>query len=221
MAIVPRIRSFLYGNVASPKSQVASGQEKPSDFWNIYGKGRDAPHLIILGKIYRRGGPVSEAIRTYANLVFSNGYRIEGEDEGLNQSVEDSLDQIGFDIIAPQAIIDALVYGDCFHELGYGQGSKSDSVVAQFPRNPETFRIDSDKFGFVESYTQIIETGFQQYDEIPLKPANVFHFAVENLGGAPYGISLIDSAYNDILWDAMISEATAQAINSSSGPGTY
>lgn len=212
MAIVPRIRSLLYGDARRPKSQVVTNDENKKDYWGLNDDGRDYDHLILLGRIYKRGGPVSEAIRTYANLVFSNGFRIEGEDESMNGSVEDALDAIGLEIAGPQAIIDALVYGDAFHELCMGMGSKADSIVAQVPRNPESFRIDADKFGAISSFTQVIDVGFNRKEEIPLSPRTVFHYTVENLGGSPYGLSLIDSALNDIKWDAMISESTAQAI---------
>jgi len=213
LAIIPQLRSFLYGNVPKPKSQVVSNEESPSDFWNLKGDNRDYNHLIKLGKIYRRGGPVSEAIRTYANLVFSNGFRVEGDDEELNQEVEEALDMMGFEIIGPQLVIDALIYGDAFHEIGFGQGSKSDIPVALFPRNPESFRIDADEYGLISSFTQVIGselTGNRR--EIPLDINRVLHFSIENVGGSVYGISLIDAAYNDILFDATISEATAQAI---------
>ena len=212
MAIVPRLRTFLYGNDIKPKSKIVSNDESPYDFWNKLGAGRDEQHLILLGKIYKRGGPVSEAVRTYSSLVFSNGYRIEGDEESINEMVEDSLDELGFDIVGPQAVIDALVYGDAFHEIGFGQGSKVDSVVAQFPRNPESFRIDFDEYGKISDYVQVIHKTLGTDEEIRIAPEKMFHFCVENLGGSPYGISLIDSAFNDIKWDAMISEATAQAI---------
>lgn len=212
MPIIPQIRSLLYGPVPKARSQVVSNDESPSDLFNFKGDDRDYEHLIKLGKIYKRGGPVSEAIRTYANLVFSNGFRVEGEDSGLNDGIEEALDDMGLEITGPSVIIDALVYGDAFHEIGYGQGSKKDIPVVLFPRNPESFRIDADKYGKVSSYTQVIKRDLGNDEEIPLGVDSVFHFSIENLGGSVYGISLIDSAYNDILWDAMISESTAQAI---------
>jgi len=174
--------------------------------------GRDLKLLKEYGAIFRRGGPVSEAIRTYANIVFSNGYRIEGEDESANQSVEDALADISLELVGPQAIIDALVYGDAFHELVTGQGDRNAKIVAQVPRNPETFRIDADDYGVISGYTQIIRKDLGNPLEIRLEPNRTFHFSWENLGGALYGTSLIGSALNDIRWDTAISEATAQAI---------
>lgn len=213
MAVIPRFRALLYGNESKPKSKVVFNDESPNDIFNFNGDNRDYDHLIKLGKIYRRGGPVSEAIRTYANLVFSNGFRIEGDDEALNEEVEEALDNMGFEITGPQAIIDALVYGDAFHEIGFGQGSKADVPVMLFPRNPESFRIEADDYGQISGYTQVIrrETLGQQ-EEIPLERERIFHLSLDNLGGSVYGMSLIDSAWNDILWDAQICESTAQAI---------
>ena len=80
MAIIPRVRNFLYGPVPRPKTQVVSSERESYDYWGMKAPGRDLKLLKEYGAIFRRGGPVSEAIRTYANIVFSNGYRIEGED---------------------------------------------------------------------------------------------------------------------------------------------
>jgi len=212
LAIIPQLRSFFYGDVPKPKSKVVSNEEQPNDWFNLKGDNRDYEHLIKLGKIYRRGGPVSEAIRTYANFVFSNGYRIEGDDENLNGAVMDALDMMGLEIHGPSAVIDALVYGDAFHEIGFGQGSKNAVPVAMFPRNPESFRIDADDYGVISSYTQVIKRDLGENIEISLPVKRVFHLSFENIGGSVYGQSLVDSAYNDIIWDTMISEATAQAI---------
>ena len=212
MAIIPQLRALLYGDVPKPKSQIVSNDESPYDFWNLKGDSRDYDHLIKLGKIYRRGGPVSEAIRTHANLVFSNGFRVEGDDEELNQEVEEALDRMGFELTGPQAVIDALVYGDAFHEIGYGQGSKAEVPVMLFPRNPESFRIEADDYGQISGYAQVIKRDLLNQEEIPLDVKRIFHLSLENLGGSVYGLSLIDSAYNDIVWDAQICEATAQAI---------
>ena len=212
MALIPRVREFLYGPAPRPKTQMVSSERESYDYWGARSPGRDWKHLKEYGLIFRRGGPVSEAIRTYANLVFSNGFRIEGESEHTNQAVEDALEQIGLEIIGPQAIIDSLVYGDCFHELVTGQGDKGGTIVAQVPRNPETFRIDADEHGTISGYTQIIQKDLGNPLEIRLEPERTFHFSWENLGGALYGTSLIGSALNDIKWDAMISESAAQAI---------
>ena len=212
MAIIPRVRNFLYGPVPRPKTQVVSSERESYDYWGMTAPGRDLKLLKEYGAIFRRGGPVSEAIRTYANIVFSNGYRIEGEDESANQSVEDALADISLELVGPQAIIDALVYGDAFHELVTGQGDRNATIVAQVPRNPETFRIDADDYGVISGYTQIVQKDLGNPLEIHLEPKRTFHFSWENLGGALYGTSLIGSALNDIRWDTAISEATAQAI---------
>jgi len=206
---------MLLGPKVKPRSKVSSAEQDRYDFWNAdKNKGRDFEHMKELGDIYRRGGPVSQAIRTKANFVFSNGYRIEGESEDINKMIEDKLESLEIDIVGPQAIIDAQVYGDCFHELAKGMGEGAGSIVAQVPRSPETFRIDHDEHGMISGYTQVLrrKSILGEDEEIPFRPADIFHFTIDNLGGSVYGTSIIDQAWNDIHWDAEIAKATADAI---------
>lgn len=215
MALVPRLRDLLLGPKASPKSKVAAGDKDPLSIWLNGAEDRDFKHMKELGDVYRRGGPVSQAIRVKANFVFSNGYRIEGEFEEINDMIEERLDELSLEIVGPQAIIDAQVYGDCFHELARGSGAMSGRIVAQVPRSPETFRIDHDEHGIIERYVQVLKkknAALGDDEEIPFKLDEVFHFSLENLGGSVYGTSLIDQAWNDIHWDAEIAKSTAEAI---------
>jgi len=167
-----------------------------------------------LGDIYRRGGPVSQAIRVKANFVFSNGYRIEGEVEEINKMVEKELDNLAFEIIGPQAIIDAQVYGDCFHELVRGRGEASNKIIGIVPRSPETFKLEHDEYGVVSSIVQVIKKDMYDInaEEIRFNLNDIFRFSMDNLGGAVYGTSIIDQAWNDIHWDAEIAKSTADAI---------
>ena len=215
MALVPRLRELFYGPQVKPRSKVTSGESKREDIWSFLKEDdRDYKHMKELGDIYRRGGPVSQAIRIKANFVFSNGFRIEGDSEDLNQLVEDKMDELGLDIVGPQAIIDAQVYGDCFHELVRGKGMGESNILGMVPRSPETFRIDHDEYGVVSGFTQVIrkETFDQDPEEIPFRMDELFHFSLDNLGGSVYGTSLIDQAWNDIQWDAEIARSTAEAI---------
>lgn len=215
MPLIPAIREMLLGPKAKPRSKVSSAEQDPYDFWNAdKNQGRDFAHMKELGDIYRRGGPVSQAIRTKANFVFSNGYRIEGESEDINDMIESKLESLEIDVVGPQAIVDALAYGDCFHELARGMGVGAGSIVAQVPRSPETFRIDHDEHGMISGYTQVLrrDSVLGTEEEIPFRPEDIFHFSIDNLGGSVYGTSLIDQAWNDIHWDAEIAKATADAI---------
>jgi len=204
--IIPKIQRF-YSELhqqadIKPKTYVASGGKGPALFTQNQ---RTREGLKKFWKIYVTGGIYAQAIDIYAQSVFANGYRFEGPDN-LVKIVEDNFAQFNFDSVGTQAIIQALVFGDSIQEIVGSRGNQN-VPVSILIRDSSTFDIDSDQFGRIKSFTQDIV----DKPKVTLLPKQVVH--IQLLPSCDvYGISLIARAYDDIMRDAMTSEATAAAI---------
>lgn len=153
-------------------------------------------------RIYENGGIITEAIRCYPLAIFSNGWRVEGDNA---EAVEDFLEEINFDLIAPLMVTDALWAGDAYAEL---VKSYSGQIVQLAPRPPESFEIVYDEYGQITGYRQKI--GFNEY--IDLAPEEIFHLQFYTYGGSVYGQSLIQTAYDEIMRDVRIAQSITESI---------
>ncbi len=208
-SIFDRIRNFVNPTDPKPKTHVVSSSNKDNPFAE---RDRSEKTLNEYRRIYEVGGLIGEAIRTYALTIFSNGWRVEGDKESLVAEVEDRLELLDLDQVGPQAVIDAMVFGDSFQEKAFGNGAYAERIVALLPRPAWTFEIVHDETGTITGYKQVIDNRLFAKKVIDLEPRRIFHFNLNVLGGNPYGISLIKSCYKDILRDITIAEGIANAI---------
>jgi hypothetical protein len=174
--------------------------------------GRDEAQLQKYKIIYSQGGIVSQAIDAYAHYMLSNGYRIEGEDQGSVETVEEFCDEIDLESVISQGIKDALVYGCPFQEIVYGQGDASKTPLGVRSLPPNTLRINTDDRGVVQNYTQVVKIDSNKYMEYYFDKDEVITFNLLPESGNPYGISLIQRSWDDIMNDATIAQAITVAI---------
>jgi len=214
MSIQNRIREMF----VKPRSKTIVPKSRRGGSKKLFEKTvRSRDTVKRYADIYMKGGLVTEAIRCYSLSVFHNGFRIEGDDENLVSLGEDFIKEIDLALVGPQAVTDALWAGDAFQEIARGSGQADDRIVALLPRSPETFEIDTDKYGFLTGYRQVTGDIFKE-ESIPLNPNEIFHFKFESIGGSPYGISLIATAYDDIMRDCWIAESIAEGIKRHGSP---
>ena len=192
--------------LASPpkgQTQIASGGYKGE----FFSERRDRrKHLAQYRTIYQQGGPISEAVDCYPLFCLSNGYHLEGDDETLVQSTQDKLDEMFIEQAMWEGIIDAIVFGDAFQENLYGGG---DGLVGVAPRPSETFDILYESDGTITGYVQKLNS----YDRgLELKPEQITHLKLFEVGGDVYGTSIVGRAYDEILRDTKIAEAIAASI---------
>jgi hypothetical protein len=174
--------------------------------------GRDEEQLHKYKIIYAQGGIVSQAIDAYAHYMLSNGYRIEGDDEGAVETVEEFCDEIDLESVISQGIKDALVYGCPFQEIIYGKGDSAQTPLGVRSLPPTTLRINTDERGITQSYTQVVKIGPNKYMEYQFDTDEVITFNLLPESGNPYGISLIQRSWDDIMNDATIAQAITVAI---------
>ena len=191
-----------------PKSYAkATGSKK-----DVFSKrDRDVELLEKLEIFYNQGGPVAEAIDAYPLCILSPGYRLEGP-EGDVQRVQDVYDLVDIESVLWQLIVESLKMGDGIAELTRGRGQSSGEVTGIFPRASKDFDIEADDRGIITGYRQVVERTAYEVKTVYLAPEEVIHLSLLPVAGSVYGLSLLQRAYDDIMRDARIAEATGVAI---------
>ena len=199
-AVNPAINSYTHP---------ASTSKRPGR--NIFSKReRDLAELESWEVRYLQGGPVREAIDAYALYALSNGWYVDGENEAVVKDVEARLDELDIEGSLWQGIVDALVFGDAFQELATGMGDLEGEIVAILPRPAKMFDIITDRPGVPTGYVQYY--GKRQSESISLSLDRILHVSLFHVGGAKYGMSLINSAKDDIDRDARMIDSLTDAI---------
>ena len=203
---MPLIKGFLRSlKAASPKTWISGGGSSKEAFFTE--RKRNLTQLERYRIIYDQGGIVTEAIYSYPFHVLKNGYRLEGPDAEC-KVVQDWLDATDFEGVVWDAITDALVFGDAFQEIVPNKDGTPAYIV---PRLASEFSMQYDNHGHLAGYSQ--KTASRGNDKsIPLKPSQILHLQFWRTPGSMYGHSLIHRAYDDIMRDTRIIEATAEAI---------
>ncbi len=213
MRAVDSVRRFLGRPPAVqprtyPSSQKRTGVE-------LYSKrDRSLKELEALELRYVQGGPVREAIDSYALFALSNGFYIDGKDEGLVSDTQSRLDELDIESSMWQGIVDALVFGDAFQELVLGLGT--DDIVLIQPRPSKMFDILTDEMGIKQGYVQYRDNQWKQ--RIPLELDQILHISLFHVGGSKYGLSLIGSAKDDIDRDARTIDGLVNSIEAHGKP---
>jgi len=189
---------------SQPKTRVASTSTSP-DFYSE--RRRSVALLRKYGVIYDQGGIVTEAINMYPMFLDTNGYHFEG-DPGAVKIVEDLFDQLDFEELLWESVTDALIYGDAFQEIITGGNG---DILQLIPRAAYSFEIHNNLHAKPKGYTQHVTINGIDKD-INLKPASIFHLRLWKAKTSEYGLSMIHRAYDEILSDTRIYEATTTSI---------
>jgi len=166
---------------------------------NYFGK-RD-PKQAEYRRIYEQGGPISEAVDCYPLMMFTNGYRIEGD---RAKEGEQLLDDLDFENIGWKLIVDALVVKIGLAEMQAGLDSTKYPIAKLDHRYPETFEEIKDDYGTLLGYKQTIGSDAYVKRTVDVKPEAIFRLDL--------GLPLIERAYDDIMRDTAIASGTAKSI---------
>jgi hypothetical protein len=195
----------LFGERVTPKTRAVTHERSPRFFSK---RNRDENQLARYENIYRQGGIITTAIDTYALYVMANGYHLEGSDDDLVEYTQTRLDQMNFESVCMQGIVDAMVFGDCFQEKVY---NRKGEVLYVLPRSAKSFDIVHDEYGRVSGYTQTYSEGHQE-KQLSIDPKYIISFPLFKTGGSMYGRGIIPAAYDDIMRDVKTAEATTAAV---------
>ncbi len=160
-------------------------------------------------RIYLQGGPVAEAIDSYALFALSNGFYFDGKERYV-KDVEARAEELDLPASLWQAITGSLVMGDDFQELVPGTGQRENDIVMLLPRPAKMFDIVTDDHGFKIGYKQF--QGEQDRDAVFLSLEQMLHTQLFSFSGSVYGISLIGRARDDILRDTRMIDSLTDAI---------
>ena len=174
----------------------------------VSGKGvsyfdRENNDAVTCRRMYEQGGLVGEAIDTYPLFVFTNGYVLQGEDESLNDSIQEFLDNIDVETIGHQLIVDALVMpnGKAYAEIVWNRAHNQ--ILNLQYRPAETFKEELDDRGNVVGYVQTVQRDNSTIS-VSLAPDEVFVLDLH----AP----LVKRAFKEINIDMAIADSTATSI---------
>ena len=159
------------------------------------------PKQVEYRRIYEQGGPISEAIDCYPLMMFTNGYRIEGNRQ---KEAEQLLDDIDFENIGWKLIVDALVVKVGLAEIQPGLDRIKFPIAKLDHRYPETFEEIKDDYGTLLGYKQTIGQEYGVKKTVDIKPGDIFRLDL--------GLPLIERAYDDIMRDTAIVTGTAKSI---------
>jgi len=195
--------------IPKPKTWIESGGKKKSLLGDTEKK-RDRETLKKYKNMYEQGGLVSTALDLYPLFILANGYRLEGDSTGEHRSWWDSIQG---DKIIWQAASDAINYGDAFQENVPTRGAISNGsldIVNVVPRNPIDFEIEYDEYGVIKNYVQVQDenTGTGK----KLKPELITHIVLLPVSSSLYGLSLMKRAYDDIIRDTKVADASTTAM---------
>jgi hypothetical protein len=188
---------------AKPRTWIETGGKQKEFFGE---KKRNRETLKKYRDMYEQGGLVSTALDLYPLFILSNGYRLEGDN---NNEIKDWLDSINFPQIVWQAVSDAIVFGDAFQE-NVGTRGNGGEIITLAPRSPIDFNIDYDDKGIIKSYTQVQDENTGTGTK--LKPDQITHLVLLPQSGSLYGLSLMKRAYDDIIRDTKVADASSTAM---------
>lgn len=206
---IARLNAAVNPQSVQPKTYV--GMRKQRSGLDLFSKReRSYKELEALEVRYLQGGPVREAIDSYPLFALSNGWYVDGKDEGLVKDVEAQLAALDIESSMWQGIVDSLVFGDAFQEIVTGRGQYADTILAIQPRPAKMFDIVSDEHGIKTGYKQYLDPYGRKY--IPLELDQILNISLFHIGGSVYGTSLINSAKDDIDRDVKMIESLVSAI---------
>lgn len=189
-----------------PESYAETGGSQSK--WSFNPKKRTRQLLESYITTYEQGGMLSEAIDLYPLFMFSKGYSWDGEPGAIDQCRE-FMEGFDYELAFSLAITSPLVCGDGFQEILQGRGG---SIVGLLYRDPTAWDIVYDEYGLVNGYTQTVSSYGVVRKELKFEENQIFHtWMIPGLKGN-YGTPLIKRCYDEIMRDAEIAEASANAI---------
>lgn len=209
MGAVDYVKRFLSSGPVAPRTFPSAQKKTIAQLFSK--RDRDLKKLQTQENIYLQGGPVSEAIDSYALFALSNGFYFDG-DETLVKDVEAAAEEMDLHSSLWQQIVGSLSMGDDFQELAPGQGDRANDVVMIISRPSKMFDITVDDYGLKTGYRQFYGADTWGQKAIPLRLDQILHTQLFTFSGSKYGVSLIDRALDDIYRDTRMITSLTDAI---------
>jgi hypothetical protein len=162
---------------------------------------KDLEDMAKFRRMYVQGGIVAESMDAYPLFVWANGYALEGEEGAPAEAVQLFLDSQSVEVLGHRMIVDALVVGRGIAEIVWNRARNQ--VVGLQYRPAETFRPLKDARGNVVRWRQTVKRDNETVNVL-LEPDQVFVLELD--------MHLIRRAYQDIIADAAIADATVVSI---------
>jgi len=188
----------------APSTVVSASETYKSSYFEKRRRTRE--NLKKYWNMYSQDGTVFAAITTIATNVVMPGWRLESDNEQAKEYVEKyCIDTNLIEDKIFRTVRDALIFGDGIGENVFKNGE----LVANYARDPTTFEFKVDNKGIIKGIVQVIDG--KEYGPI-LKPEQIFHVKFFERPDSPYGMSIIEPAFDTIIRKAKVDEGTAEAM---------
>ncbi len=177
------------------KSQVQDDQVRSFGSTSKKGIGVEHPfNLELLESAYLSIPLIQGAIDKHVDFVLGSEYKIDTNKELTRKKFEEFVRDNDFDVLLRLIVRDMLIYGSSFLEIVWG-GKRVKQLKLL---DSKTMYVRRDKKGKVEGYTQFMGKSFgTNVEPVYFKPDEIIHFSFNNIGGSPYGTSVIRALFGD------------------------
>ena len=174
--------------------------------WNQFGQvTRDLKHRWELWNLSMLNGPAATVIDCYSQSIWTNGWKIEGDDPDLADMVTQRINDMRAANALKIMVEDGFRFGYGIAEKGEITGTDDWTVV---PRCARDWDLIIDKIGNLEALRQYDDKGKTLLDLDP-EIAIVLMPIVTSEG---FGRSLLDQCYDPLVWWYKICQSSADSI---------
>lgn len=204
------VRSRLIRMLQKAKYKTAAigfGQQK--EYFSDKGQ-RSYENIKRNQAIYQQGGLVTQAINCYPEYMLLNvvdDWTLAGNNDLYVEHIHEIIRKFNFYDVLWQQIINCLVARDGLAEIVLTRSGDFHSLV---PRNPLYFEAGYEENGHIIEYRQ--KKGSSIMDETTIAPEFILHNRLITQSDDPWGIALIDIAFDEIMRDTRTAEGTANGI---------
>lgn len=216
-----RLRTLIAGTkpapMPDPQTRIVGGgsDDNPYNRLGFGSEGDRKKNVRRWREAYRRGGPYADAIDAYPLFCLSNGWELACEEgaETLKEKVQAWLDESynDFDAVMWQGILDAVICGTAFQEVLPDRGQYG--IWGVLPRDAASFRIKYDAAGRILGYAQVVEETAGIEKEILIETDRMLTLTLFPVPGSPYGASILERAWDDIMRDCDLVESVTKAVH--------
>lgn len=161
--------------------------------------------------IFQQGGLITQAINCYPEYMLLNvvdDWNLTGNNDMYVDHIYEIIRKFNFYDVLWQQIINCLVSRDGIAEIVYTNAGDFHSLI---PRNPLYFSAGYDSDGHINEYRQTKgDSIINEYT--PIAPEFILHNRLITQADDPWGLSLIDIAFDEIMRDTRTAEGTANGI---------
>ena len=166
---------------------------------------RELAERIKFDNLSRFNGPAAVCLDAYNHSIWTNGWRIESENEDLADKVTERIQNMHAENVLKMLTMDGLKYG---YGIGEKAPTKLSPKIVLVARCARQFDLVQDKKGILQAVRQYDLEGKAIMD-LPIGKATVLMPMITSDG---MGKSILEQCYDPLTWFPMMGESCMDAI---------